>query len=218
MGAAPLARAATPTLGFHLAIANAIAAEEVQSILLQCQIRLEATRRRYSTAEQDRLKDLFGPTDQWSRSLRGLLWTNSTVFVPAFRGSTVVDMPVACTFDFNVATTKYFAAQESGEIPVLMLFSGSVFYRAGSALQVAQISWQNEADYALPVRVWRAMMDLYYPDSAWLCLRREIFDRLHRYKMDAGLPTWEATLETLLLQVRASGGKSVPKDAGVDTP
>jgi hypothetical protein len=41
-------------------------------------------------------------------------------------------------------------------------------------------------------------MDLYYPNSAWLCLRKDVFDRLSEYKSRHGLPTWEQTLEALL--------------------
>ena len=217
-GAAALPHAAAPTLLFNLRIDNASATEQIQSILLQCQIRLETTRRRYTAAEQHQLRDLFGPADQWSRSLRSLLWTNTTLFVPAFMGGTAVDMPVACTFDFNVAATKYFAAQEQGEIPVLALFSGSVFYRDnGGFLQVAQISWEKEAGYGVPVKVWKEMMQLYYPDSAWLCLRRDTFDRLHRYKIDSGLPTWEAALESLLPGAAAAAGKNAIEGAAGDT-
>jgi hypothetical protein len=42
------------------------------------------------------------------------------------------------------------------------------------------------------------MMDHYYPNTAWLCLRRDAFERLSRYKIEQGLPTWEQTLEALI--------------------
>jgi predicted alpha-1,6-mannanase (GH76 family) len=42
------------------------------------------------------------------------------------------------------------------------------------------------------------MMDEYYPNTAWLCLSREVFDRLHQYKIDRGLPTWEQAVESML--------------------
>jgi divalent metal cation (Fe/Co/Zn/Cd) transporter len=42
------------------------------------------------------------------------------------------------------------------------------------------------------------MMDFYYPNIAWLCLHREVFERLAQYKMDHGIPTWEQALERLL--------------------
>ena len=42
------------------------------------------------------------------------------------------------------------------------------------------------------------MMERYYPNTAWLCLRQDVFDRLYRYKSRRGLPTWEQALEGLL--------------------
>jgi hypothetical protein len=44
-------------------------------------------------------------------------------------------------------------------------------------------------------------MDLYYPNSAWLRIRQDVFDRLHQYKMQAGMATWEEALESLLQPV-----------------
>ena len=42
------------------------------------------------------------------------------------------------------------------------------------------------------------MMDEHYPNTAWLCLRRDVFERLHQYKTDRGIPTWEQALESML--------------------
>jgi len=98
-----------------------------------------------------------------------------------------------------VAATKYFYALEEGEVPLLFLFSGTIFYAADDgALQVAQISWDKEAPFRLPVQVWKEMIDHYYPNSAWLRLQQDVFDRLYRYKVRRGLPTWEQALESLL--------------------
>jgi hypothetical protein len=163
---------------------------------------LEVARRRYDVEEQDRLLDLFGEPEQWDRTLRSMLWTNTSIVVSAFTGETTVDLPVQCTFDFNVAATKYFAGLEEGEVPLLLLFNGTIFYMSQSgALQVTQIPWEKEAQYRLPVRVWREMMEMYYPNSAWLCLRRDVFDRLYRYKVSRGIPTFEQALERVVPDV-----------------
>ena len=45
---------------------------------------------------------------------------------------------------------------------------------------------------------WREMMDSYYPNSVWLKLRRDVFERLYQYKMQHGIPTWEQALESML--------------------
>ena len=191
--------AAAPLLAFKLHLANAIIEQPIHSIALRCQIQIAATRRRYSPSEQAQLLDLFGEPERWSQTLRSMLWTHASVVVPPFTGDAVVDLPVACTYDFNVAATKYFYALEDGDIPLLFLFSGTIFYATDDgALQVAQISWDKEAPFKLPVHVWRQMMDHYYPNSNWLSLRKDVFDRLYRYKIQRGLPTWEQALESLL--------------------
>jgi hypothetical protein len=55
----------------------------------------------------------------------------------------------------------------------------------------------------MPVKVWRDMMDSYYPNTAWLCLRRDIFERVYGYKVRHGIPTWEQALEAMLLAEEA---------------
>ncbi len=123
----------------------------------------------------------------------------SALHIPPFADEAVVDLQVPCTFDFNVAATKYFYAVENGEIPLLFLFSGTIFYAADDgALQVGQIAWDKEATFRLPVATWREMMEHYYPNSAWLSVQKDVFDRLYAYKRQHGLPTWEQVLERLL--------------------
>jgi Family of unknown function (DUF6084) len=192
--------AAVPTLAFQLEIGNAAPDEEIHTIALRCQIQIEVTRRSYAPQEQKRLLDLFGHPERWGKTLRNLLWTHTSVIVPAFEGlSTVADMNVPCTFDFNVAATKYFEGLDAGEIPLLMLFSGTIFYGSlESPLQVAPISWEQEARYKIPVRMWREMMDTYYPNSVWINLHRDAFERLYQYKVEHGIPTLEQALERVL--------------------
>jgi hypothetical protein len=198
-GAAAQPHAASPMLIFKLWIANADTEQRIHTVALRCQIQIEATRRRYTESEQARLRDLFGEPERWSQTLRTMLWTHVSVVVPSFAGSTEVDLPVPCTFDFNVAATKYFAGLADGEVPLCFQLSGTVFHEDGrGALQVAQIPWSKEAKYRLSVAVWEKMMDIYYPNSAWLSLRRDVFDRLFRYKVRRGLPTWEQTLASLI--------------------
>jgi hypothetical protein len=199
-GASVIPFAVTPTLAFKMQIKNAAANETIHTIALRCQIQIEVARRRYTTEEQESMLDLFGTPDRWSQTLRSMLWTNLNMVVPAFPGtSTVADLHVPCTFDFNVAATKYFEGLTDGDIPLNVMFSGTVFYaQPDGRLQVAPISWEQEARFKLPVKVWREMMDFYYPDTAWLNLRRDVFERLYRYKMQYGIPTWEQALEKVL--------------------
>jgi Family of unknown function (DUF6084) len=203
-GAEAVPYAAAPLLALKLRVVNTDAEEPIQTVALRCQIQLEVTRRRYNPEEQERLHDLFGEPERWGQTLRTMLWTHTSTVITPFQGSTTFELQVPCTFDFNVAATKYFAGLEDGEIPIELLFSGTVFYEAlDGALQVGQISWETEAKYRLPVRVWKEMMDIYYPNSAWLNLRRDVFDRLSEYKRRRGIPTWEQALEEILSAVEA---------------
>src|SRR5215813_12408966 len=194
--------AVAPMLSFRLRITNLDADQQIQSVALRCQIQIETPRRHYVPLEQEALLDLFGEPERWGRTLRPMLWTHAGVTVPPFAGETVVELPVPCSFDFNIAATKYFAGLEAGEVPLNLMFSGTIFFENNAgALQVEQISWDKEAHFRLPVRVWREMMDHYYPNTAWLCLRRDVFDRLNRYKMEHAIPTWEQALESLIPDV-----------------
>jgi hypothetical protein len=202
-GAEPQRFAVEPLLLFKLRVSEAVAGgarpTPVHTVALRCQVRIEPAGRRYEPPEKERLLDLFGTPDRWGQTLRPMLWTHVSAVVPSFTGSTVVDLPVPCSYDFNLAATKYFDALEGGDVPLLFLFSGTVFYEAPEGdLQVAQISWEKEAPFRLPAATWRGLMDQHYPNSAYLCLRKDVFDKLSRYKSREGLPTWEQAMERLL--------------------
>ena len=197
-GAEVLEYAAAPSLLFKLRIEN-LEEELIRSVSLNTQVRIAATQRHYDTAEQERLLEVFGEPHRWGNTLRSLLWTHTTLQISPFSGSTVVDMPVPCTYDLEVVAAKYFYALEDGEVPLEFLFSGTVFYAAeGGMLQTARISWEKEAEFRLPVRLWKEMMEHYFPNSAWVRLHRDAFDRLYDYKVRMGFPTWEAAVESLL--------------------
>jgi len=198
-GAEAVAHAATPLIALKLRITNLPATEAIHTLTLRCQVQIEPAKRRYLPQEQEKLLDLFGEPERWSRTVRPLLWMNTSVAVPGFTDNLLVNLEVPCTFDFNVATTKYFHALDAGEIPVCVMFSGTVFYKgADDALQVAQVPWDREANFRLPVSVWKGMMDMHYPGTAWLCLQREAFEQLYLYKMRHGLPTWEQAITRAL--------------------
>jgi hypothetical protein len=176
--AQPVRFAAAPMLHFTLRLTEA-ENQSVHAIALRCQIRIDPAR--------------------WGQTLKSLLWTHAAVVVPPFDGTTTVDLPVPCSTDFNLAASKYFYALEDGEVPLTLLFSGTVFYKdSDQSLQIAQIPWDKDVRFKLPVSVWKEMMDHYYPNSAWLCLHKDAFDRLYQFKSRNGLTSWEAAIEKLL--------------------
>jgi hypothetical protein len=192
--------AATPSIGFNMHLKNADPHETLHTVVLRCQIQIEVARRKYTTADQEKLRDLFGEPERWGQTLRPLLWTHASVVVPQFTGSTTVSMQVPCTFDFNIAATKYFNGLADGDIPLCLMFSGTVFYEdAEGSLRIAPISWDKETRFRLPLKTWQDMMDIFYPNIAWLSLRRDVFELLHEYKVRRGIPTWEETIEQMLV-------------------
>jgi hypothetical protein len=198
-GAEAVDNAAVPMIALKLRVTNLPATEEIHTLMLRCQVQIEPARRAYVAEEREKLLDLFGEPERWSRTVRPLLWMNTSVAVPAFTDNVLVDVQLPCSFDFNVAATKYFHALGSGEIPLCVMFSGTAFYKGGDAeLQVAQVPWDREANFRLPVSVWKKMMDAYFPNTAWLCLHREAFNRLYEYKVRHGIPTWEQAIERAL--------------------
>ncbi|MGH8860489.1 MAG: DUF6084 family protein, partial [Jatrophihabitantaceae bacterium] len=91
-----------------------------------------------------------------------------------------------------------FHALDEGEIPLVLLFSGTVFTRGQTGFSVAQVPWHKEASYRLPVAEWRAMMDRFFPNSGWLRLGRDTLNALNSYKNARALPTWEHAITSLL--------------------
>jgi hypothetical protein len=182
-----------------LRITNFPAVEIIHAITLRCQVQIEPAKRRYVANEQEKLLDLFGTPERWARTVKPLLWMNTSVAVPRFTGELLVDLELPCTFDFNVAATKYFHALEAGDIPVAVMFSGTLFYEGPEgSLQISQVPWDRECSFRLPVSVWKEMMEMHHPNSAWLCLRRDTFEQLYNYKVRHGLPTWEQAIAKAL--------------------
>jgi hypothetical protein len=196
-------RAAVPALRLAVRI-DRTGGGPVRSIALQAQVRIAAPRRGYDRATQERLLEVFGTPAQWGRTLQSLLWTHATVMVGAFEDSTVVALPLPCTYDFDVAAAKYLDALRDGAIPLELMFSGTVFALAPDArLEVTHIASDCEASFPLPVALWREAMRRSFGDTAWLRLQRDTFDRLYAYRSSRVLGTWEATLDALLREAGA---------------
>jgi hypothetical protein len=203
--AAAVPHTAVPMIALQLRITNLPASETIHSLALRCQVQIEPAKRRYIANEQARLLDLFGTPERWARTVKPLLWMNTSVAVTRFTGEILVDLELPCSFDFNIATTKYFHALEAGAIPINVMFSGTLFYEASAGLlQIAQVPWDREASFRLPISVWKEMMEMNYPNTCWLCLHRDTFEQLYDYKVRHGIPTWEQAIECALAAAEVS--------------
>lgn len=197
-GVEAAAHGLTPLMHFKLRIDAPEAGDSIRGLLLNVQIQIQCPQRSYTAEEKEKLGELFGAPERWGQTLRNRLWTQAHATVGAFAGATETLLPVQCTYDLNVASAKYFYALADGEVSLLFLFSGSVFYDQDGRLQVQQISWDKECVYRMPVRLWRDMMREHYPHSGWVSLHEDILDRLYAFRRCQGLASWEQTIEQLL--------------------
>ena len=167
-------------------------------VALRCQIRIDPRLRRYAPAEAARLGDLFGEPSRWGSTLQPLQLATVSALLPPFTGSTTTALAVPLTYDLEIAVGKYFHALTDGEVPLLLLFSGSVYYAGDNGVQVGLVPWHEEAEHRLPVAVWRAAMDEHFPDSTWIRVRRGTADGLAAYRSAHTLTSWDDTVQRLL--------------------
>lgn len=201
-------RSAVPLLLFKLRAANPAPNVPIEHVMVQAQIRIEAAHRDYSAGERERLSELFGAGEEWSRGLRGLLWATASVAIPGFVGECTVDLPVPCSQDVEIAATRFFDGVEQGDAPLSFLFSGPIFFRNEEGdLQIAQIAHHNEARFRLPLAVWRSLMATHYADAVWLRIDRDLFEAIGRYKRRERLPGIGEALRALLARERAEAGR-----------
>lgn len=199
LGAEPDLYGAMPTINFQLRISETTG-ERIHAIALRIQMRIEPKRRRYSNTEGDRLLDLFGEKDRWGDTVKPMQFCFVDVMVPSFTGAIELDIPVPCTYDLEVSSAKYFRSLDSGEIPLLMLFSGTMFTKGPTGFSVEQVPWHKEVSYGLPVKVWDELMEAHFPGSTWIRMSKETLDALGFFKSHRALTNWDETLKALLAE------------------
>jgi Family of unknown function (DUF6084) len=176
----------------------------VHAIALRCQVRIEPQRRPYGDADMAELLGLFGDRSRWRDTLRPFPWMHCSTMVQGFTGTTEVDLPMPCTYDFEVTGSKYLHAVRDGFVPLVLLFSGTIFTRGSHGFSVEQVGWDCEASYQLPVSVWQQVIELNFPGTGWLRLDRDVLHALARYQAAHGLTSWDATIESLLAAAPAA--------------
>ncbi len=189
--------AAAPQLTARLRIKETTG-QTIHAIALRCQVRIEPQRRRYEEADETGLRALFGERDRWVETLKPFLWMQTGVMVQGFTDITEVDLPLPCTYDFEVTGSRYLHAVHGGTIALALLFSGTVFTKGSTGFGVEQVPWDCESAYQLPVSVWHEMISAYYPSTGWIRLDHDVLHALGDFKARHGLTTWEETVETLL--------------------
>ena len=202
LGARPVRYAASPMLALDLQVSEP-SGRQVYMIALTIQLMIEPARRRYDDATRERLLELFGPPERWAVTTRSLVWSQLDVVVPAFTGSTTVAVPLACSFDHELAAAKYLHSLPDGEAPLALHFNGMIYYRRDDGgLQMVLVPWTKSIDFRMPVSVWRETIEHYYPGTAWVALRAQTLEALQRAKLDRGVATLDACVAELLQEGR----------------
>jgi hypothetical protein len=189
--------AADPQLTARLRIQES-SGETIHAIALRCQVRIEPQRRRYEEADETGLRALFGERNRWTETLKPFLWMQCNAMVQGFTGITEVDLAMPCTYDFDVTGSRYLHAVGDGAIPLVLLFSGTVFTKGDRGFGVQQVPWDCEASYQLPVAVWKQLIASYFPNTGWIRLDHEVLAELADFKSRHGLTSWEETVQMLL--------------------
>jgi hypothetical protein len=172
--------------------------ERVHAVALRCQIRVEPLRRHYSDTEAAKVVDLFGGRDRWGQTMQPLQLAFLSQVIPSFTGECDFDLVLPLSYDVDVAAHKYLAGLEDGSVPLLLLFSGTVFTGRPGSIAVQPVPWHKEAEARLPVAVWREAMDAHFPGQAWLRLDVATYDRLATRRGALGLVSWDDVVDDLL--------------------
>jgi uncharacterized protein DUF6084 len=192
-----LTYAAAPTMVFAT-VAREHAGIEIQSMSLSVQVMIDPARRGYDGETRTRLAELFGPPASWAPSTQGVSWARVAATVARFTGETVFGLEVPCTYDLEVAATKYFYALGDGVAPLSFHFYGTIFYTATDGrLQMTPVPWSSSAQFAMPVSAWRAMIAEHYPGGGWLRLGEDTLAALNRRRASRGL-TFDRCVQELL--------------------
>lgn len=198
VGARAEPHAAAPTVVFTVRMEDPTGGR-IHAIALQAQLRIEPARRRHDADEAQLLDEVFGEPSRWGQTLKPLHWAEIARMVPAFEGSADIEIAVPCTYDLDVAASKYLHAMRAGHVPVLFLFRGTVFVETERGFSVSMLPWDREASFDLPTATWRAAMDAFFPEQGWLRLHRDVLDALLVFKSTRALPSWDAVMRALLV-------------------
>ena len=217
VGVAPERYCAAPTITFKVRITE-MSGDSIYAVALRTQIMIEPQRRRYEPEEEQRLLAQFGERERWGQTLKPFFWATVGTMVTQFTESVEIDIQVPLTYDWELASTKFLHAIETGEVPVNLLFNGTIISKGESGFSIEPVPWNKEARFGVPAGIWRAVMDIYFPGQAWIRFERGTMDKLERFRTIRGLTSWERTFDVLLGEsalpngLMDAAGAAVPKE------
>ena len=198
LGVSAVPYAAAPTLRFELSLTEP-RGREVHAGVLSLQIHIDPARRTYDAPTRERLVELFGAPERWAATTQSFQWARVDAMVPGFQGSTRLDLEVPCTYDLEVAASKYLYSLPGGVAPLSFFATGMLLYSGGDErLQVAQVPWGCTARYEMPVAAWRQAIDAVYPGGGWVRLQTGTLDALAARKAAGAHHSFDDCVRALL--------------------
>lgn len=190
--------AASPAIRLRVAVRDD--GEPIDAIALRVRAQVEPAFRTYSAEEEVQLQEIFGARERWAASVRPLQWIDTGVTTGAFERETVFEVPLPCSYDMQVAAAKYSSALHGGDIPLRLLFTGTVFRAGSNGFSVEMLPWNLECTARLPVALWNEAMNASFPDHAWIRIDRTTFRALRRYRAERAFYSWEDAFSHLLAE------------------
>ncbi len=198
LDAEPIEYAAAPGVRFRLRVTEP-QGREIYTIALSAQIQIDPARRTYDDETRERLVELFGAPERWGATTHAFQWAHVQALVPSFTDSTEFTLDVPCTYDLEVAASKYFYSLPDGEVPLTFHFNGTVMYAGEQErLQVVLVPWSCSASWRMPVEVWTRTIANHYPAGAWIRLHQDTLAELLRNKARQGDYSFDETVRRLL--------------------
>ena len=200
--AAPLEHAAVPTLRFTLRVESP-AARRPLGPARRAGADRRAPARATTHAAHDRLFELFGAARRdWGTTLRTLLWTRTTLVVPAFDGpdggrpARPVHVRPRGRRRRATSTRSRTARCRSSSCSAARVF----YARPDGRLQTARLSWDQRGRVPrCRSRVWRETMDRHFPGTRLAAARQGRASTGSRPTSRATrCRRWDAALDALL--------------------
>lgn len=197
--------AAAPTLVFD-ARATEGSGTPIYTVALSVLFTIEPGKRRYDDDDRERLVELFGEPERWAATTGSFRWAQVGLLVPSFSGETTFEIELPCTYDHEIAVTKYLGGVAGGVAPLQLHFNGTVFYSGPEGrLQVVPLPWDLSVRHEMPVGVWREMMARHYPEGDWVRVSCGTLERLRRRKAETGSATFDALVAGMLDRTAGAG-------------
>ncbi len=214
LGMRAVRHSAAPMVSLDLQISEPTG-RSVYMIALRIQLMLEPARRSYDARARAALEELFGAPERWALTTRPLLWSQLDVLVGPFTSQTVVEVPIPCSYDLELAAVKYLHALDAGFAPAAAHFNGTVYYRGEDGrIQIVLVPWTKSIGFHMPVAVWREAIGQHYPGTAWLAVRERTLERLRREKLRRGAATFDETVRALLEDAGRADPEGAPSPPG----